>query len=47
MHAQPGGFLIMVLAGSLVAPLTFMAAVVMGWLRGKRDTAVEDSGPAL
>ena len=45
VHAQPGGFLIMVLTASLVAPLMFTTAVVVGWLRGKRDAAVEDSGP--
>jgi hypothetical protein len=33
---QPGGFLIAVLTGSAVAPLAFMAVVIVGWARKRR-----------
>jgi tellurite resistance protein TehA-like permease len=43
IHARPGGFLIAILTGSVIAPLTFMTAAVVDRARGGRDT---DGGQA-
>ena len=39
--AQPGGFLLAVLVGPAVAPLTFLTAVVVDRARGTRHTDIE------